>query len=89
MRYAIIGGSIIGLATVFKLQIKHPNAKIFLFEKEDSIGTHQSGRNSGELHCSLYYQPGSLKAKLAVSGIQQMTDFSIQNNISHDIVGKL
>jgi L-2-hydroxyglutarate oxidase len=88
-RIAVIGGGIIGLATAYKLQIKYPQAKISLFEKENSIGQHQSGRNSGVLHCGLYYQPGSLKAKLAVSGIQQMTEFCSKNNISHDICGKI
>lgn len=88
-RYAVIGAGIVGLATAYKLQLKHPNAKIFVFEKEQTIGAHQSGRNSGVLHCGLYYQPGSLKAKLAVSGIEQMTKFCIQNNISHDICGKI
>ena len=76
-RIAVIGGGIIGLATAYKLQIKYPQAKIILFEKENSLGQHQSTRNSGVLHCGLYYQPGSLKAKLAVSGIEQMTKFCL------------
>ena len=86
---AVIGGGIIGLATAYKLQIKYPQAKIILFEKENSLGQHQSTRNSGVLHCGLYYQPGSLKAKLAVSGIEQMTKFCLENNVSHDICGKI
>lgn len=88
-RIAVIGGGIIGLATAYKLQIKYPQAKIILFEKEISLGLHQSSRNSGVLHCGLYYQPGSLKAKLAVSGIEQMTKFCLENNVSHDICGKI
>jgi L-2-hydroxyglutarate oxidase len=88
-RIAVIGAGIIGLATAYKLQIKYPQAKIFLFEKENSLGLHQSSRNSGVLHCGLYYQPGSLKAKLAVSGIEQMTKFCLENNVSHDICGKI
>ena len=88
-RIAVIGGGIVGLATAYKLQERMPNAKVILFEKENKIGMHQSGRNSGVLHCGLYYQPGSLKAKLAVSGIQQMTDFCKTHQISHDICGKI
>ena len=33
-RIAVIGGGIIGLATAYKLQIKYPQAKIILFEKD-------------------------------------------------------
>ncbi len=88
-KIGVIGGGIVGLATAYKLQQREPNAKVILFEKEASIGKHQSGRNSGVLHCGLYYQPGSLKAKLAVSGIQQMTAFCRENAIPHDICGKV
>lgn len=88
-KIAIIGGGIVGLATAYKLQRQLKNTKITLFEKEKVIGTHQSGRNSGVLHCGLYYQPGSLKAKLAVDGIQQMTDYCIANHIPHELCGKI
>ena len=88
-KIAIIGGGIVGLATAYKVQRLYPSAKVVLFEKEDSVGRHQSGRNSGVLHCGLYYEPGSLKSQLAVSGIRQMTQFCIENQISHDICGKV
>lgn len=85
----IIGGGIVGLAVAYKLQQKFPNRKIILFEKESEIGLHQSGRNSGVLHCGLYYEPGSLKAKLAVDGIRQMTEFCRTYEIPHEICGKI
>jgi L-2-hydroxyglutarate oxidase len=85
----VIGGGIIGLASAYKLQQQYPRAKVYLFEKESRLGMHQSGRNSGVLHCGLYYEPGSLKAKLAVSGIQQMTEFCQKHSISHEICGKV
>ena len=43
-----------------------PGARITLLEKEDGVGRHQTGHNSGVLHCGLYYKPGSVKARLAV-----------------------
>lgn len=88
-RIAVIGGGIIGLATAHKILQKHPGAILHLFEKEDGPGLHQSGRNSGVLHCGLYYQPGSLKAKLAVAGIREMTAFCRKHEIDHDICGKV
>lgn len=89
MRIGVVGGGIIGLAAAYKAQLKYPDAKVILFEKEDEVGLHQSGRNSGVLHCGLYYKPGSLKAKLAVDGIRQMTAFCDLNNVPHEICGKI
>jgi L-2-hydroxyglutarate oxidase len=86
---AIIGGGILGLAIGYELGKQYPKFKISLFEKETRIGQHQSGNNSGVLHCGLYYQPGSLKAKLAVDGIQEMVSFCENNKIEHEICGKI
>jgi L-2-hydroxyglutarate oxidase len=86
---AVIGGGLIGLATAYKLLEKHPSLKLDIYEKESRPGCHQSGRNSGVLHSGLYYQPGSLKAKLAVEGIREMTAFCQTNFIEHEICGKV
>jgi len=88
-KIGVVGGGIVGLATAYKLQKQYPTCKVYLFEKEQNLGMHQSGRNSGVLHCGLYYEPGSLKARLAVSGIQQMTDFCKKHEVSHEICGKV
>jgi L-2-hydroxyglutarate oxidase len=84
---AIIGGGIIGLAVAYKLSLQ--NAIVHVFEKEAAVGLHQSGRNSGVLHCGLYYEPGSLKAKLSVNGIREMISFCQTHAIAHDICGKV
>ena len=72
-KIAVIGAGIIGLALAYKLCKK--GYKVTVFEKEAKEGMHQSGRNSGVLHCGLYYQPGSLKAQLSVKGIREMITF--------------
>ena len=88
MNIAIAGGGIVGLAMAYKLSLKK-DVNVDVFEKEKEVGFHQSGRNSGVLHCGLAYKPESLKAKLAVSGIRQMIDFCKKINIDHDICGKI
>jgi L-2-hydroxyglutarate oxidase len=85
----IIGGGLVGLATALKLSKRFPAAKLTLLEKEDRLCAHQSGHNSGVLHCGLYYKPGTLKARLAVSGIQEMVAFCREHGVLHEICGKL
>ncbi len=60
-----------------------------MLEKEAGVGQHQSGHNSGVLHCGLYYKPGSMKARLAVTGIRQMIAFCQEHGIPHEVCGKL
>jgi L-2-hydroxyglutarate oxidase len=88
-RVLLIGGGIVGLATALKLKARVPGCRLTLVEKEDDVGRHQSGHNSGVLHCGLYYKPGSAKARLAVSGIQEMMRFCQEHDIPHDVCGKL
>jgi len=88
-RILIVGGGIVGLATAFKLGRGLPGAQITILEKEEGVGRHQSSHNSGVLHCGLYYKPGSVKARLAVSGIQEMIAFCSEHNIPHEVCGKL
>ncbi len=88
-RIAIIGGGIVGLATAYQLGRRLPSARITVLEKEPEPGRHQTGNNSGVLHCGLYYKPGSTKARLAVAGIRAMTAFCQQHAVPHEICGKL
>jgi L-2-hydroxyglutarate oxidase len=85
----IVGGGIVGLATACRLSERWPDAAITVLEKESAVGRHQTGHNSGVLHCGLYYKPGSVKARLAVAGIRQMVEFCRENAIPHEICGKL
>jgi L-2-hydroxyglutarate oxidase len=87
--FLIVGGGLVGLATAYRLLERFPLARVTLLEKEARVGAHQSTHNSGVLHAGLYYAPGSAKAKLAVTGIRQMTKFCRQEGIAHEICGKL
>lgn len=85
----VIGGGIVGLATALKLSRQCPQARIRILEKEPAVARHQTGNNSGVLHCGLYYKPGSIKARLAVSGIQEMVRFCEEHNVAHELCGKI
>jgi len=89
VKIIVIGGGIVGLATAYRLGERMPGAEITVLEKESIVGKHQTGHNSGVLHCGLYYKPGSVKARLAVQGIRQMVAFCQENGVPHEICGKL
>jgi len=78
----------VGLATAHQLLERHPSLKVILLEKESGPGRHQTGHNSGVLHCGLYYKPGSTKARLAVDGLRRMTAFCEQHGVPYELCGK-
>jgi L-2-hydroxyglutarate oxidase len=86
-RLCIIGGGLVGLATAWQLRRLAPGFEVTVLEKEPGFGRHQSTHNSGVLHAGLYYKPGSVKARMAVSGIRLMTEFCRQHRIAHEICG--
>lgn len=85
----VIGGGLIGLATAMHLQAMQPRLKISLCEKDDRVAAQQSGHNSGVLHAGIYYQPGSLKARLCVDGKQALVAFCERHAIPVIRCGKV
>ena len=85
----VVGGGIIGLATADALTTRLPGLAVTVLEKEASVATHQTGRNSGVVHAGIYYAPGSLKAELAVRGGDRLIEFCAEQGIAHDRCGKL
>ncbi len=85
----VIGGGIIGLATVHALSSRFPDRKFLLLEKEPEIGTHQTGHNSGVIHSGIYYRPGSLKARMCREGAEALILFCREHGIPHKICGKV
>ncbi len=86
---AIVGGGIIGLAVALRCLETWSATPVTVYEKESFVARHQSGHNSNVLHCGLYYKPGSLKARLAVSGIREMVEFCEQHRVPYERCGKL
>jgi L-2-hydroxyglutarate oxidase len=85
----VVGGGIVGLAAAYKINVKYPNKKVLVLEKEKEVGPHQTGHNSGVIHSGLYYKPGSYKAKNCVDGRRELVAFAKEHNIKHDICGKI
>jgi L-2-hydroxyglutarate oxidase len=87
--FCVIGGGIVGLATARALLERRPGASLVLLEKEDALGRHQTGRNSGVIHSGIYYAPGSLKAKLCREGSARTKEFCKAHGIRYEERGKL
>jgi (S)-2-hydroxyglutarate dehydrogenase len=85
----IVGGGIVGAATMYKLQVAFPKLKLLLLEKEKGLADHQTGNNSGVIHSGIYYKPGSQKAVNCVNGRRELVQFAKDYNIKHDICGKV
>lgn len=88
-RVAVIGGGIVGVAIAREVLSRRPDAQVTLFEKEERLAAHQTGRNSGVVHAGLYYQPGSNKAVLCRRGVGLLEDFCVQRGIENIKCGKV
>jgi (S)-2-hydroxyglutarate dehydrogenase len=86
---AVVGGGIVGLAVARELQRRRPSATLCLFEREPHLAAHQTGHNSGVIHAGVYYQPGSLKARLCVEGARELYAYCEERGIEHRRCGKL
>jgi L-2-hydroxyglutarate oxidase len=87
--YAVVGGGIVGLSVARTLGHRQPKAQVLVLEKEASWARHQTGHNSGVIHSGIYYQPGSLKARLSRAGNQSMVAFCRDHGLRHEVCGKV
>ena len=71
----IVGGGMVGLTIAYELKKRKKNLRILIIDKENALGNHSSGRNSGVLHAGIYYKPGSLKAKVSVEGSRMLKEW--------------
>lgn len=87
--YLIIGGGIVGICIARELKKRHPERSVMLVEKEDAVGRHASGRNSGVLHAGFYYTADSLKARFCRDGNRLMKAYIRQRGLPINECGKL
>jgi len=85
----VIGGGIVGLSFAMHATQQLPRLRVIVLEKETALARHQTGHNSGVIHSGVYYKEGSLKARLCVTGAREMVEFCAQNEIPHEVCGKL
>jgi L-2-hydroxyglutarate oxidase LhgO len=69
--------------------LRHPGFRLLVLEKEQQIGRHQTGHNSGVIHSGLYYAPGSLKARLCAEGARLLYEYCDERGIEYERCGKV
>jgi L-2-hydroxyglutarate oxidase len=87
--FCVIGGGIVGLATALALLELRPGSTVVVCEKEDGLARHQSGHSSGVVHSGIYYEPGSLKARLCREGAAATKVFAREHGVPVRELGKL
>ncbi len=85
----ILGGGMVGLSIANQILERDLSKKIIILDKEDRLGLHSSGRNSGVLHAGLYYKPGSLKAKVCIDGAKRLRKWVEERGLPLNPCGKV
>jgi (S)-2-hydroxyglutarate dehydrogenase len=88
-RVGVIGAGIVGLAVAREVTRRLPGVEVTVFDKEDRLAAHQTGRNSGVVHAGLYYKPGSLKATLCGRGVPLLRELCAEHRLPFRELGKL
>ena len=87
--FVVIGGGILGLAVAREMLARHPEASIWVLERENRLAAHQTSHSSGVIHAGIYYAPGSLKARLCVEGARLLYAYCEEAGIETRRNGKL
>jgi (S)-2-hydroxyglutarate dehydrogenase len=85
----VIGAGIVGLATARELSRRRDSLRVAVLERDPAIASRQTGQSSGVIHAGIYYEPGSLKARLCVEGARDLYAYCEERGIPADRTGKL
>jgi L-2-hydroxyglutarate oxidase LhgO len=83
----VIGAGCVGLAVARALA--QTGREVVVLEQHETFGTETSSRNSEVIHAGIYYEPGSLKAKLCVRGKELLYPYLAERQIEYSKCGKL
>jgi len=83
----VIGAGVVGLATGRALAAR--GLETLVLDGERQFGCWTSSRNSEVIHAGIYYEPGSLKARLCVEGRGLLYDYCERRHLAHRKTGKL
>ncbi len=83
----VIGAGVVGLAVARALALA--GREVMVLEREATIGTGTSSRNSEVIHVGIYYPAGSLKARLCVQGKAMLYAYCAERGVAHQRCGKL
>jgi L-2-hydroxyglutarate oxidase LhgO len=89
VRVTVVGGGIVGLATAHLIGHEWPDSEVVVLEKEPAPGLHQTAHNSGVVHAGLYYEPGSLKARLCRRGAILLKRYCARRELPYQECGKV
>ncbi len=87
--FVVIGGGVIGVRVAIELKRRHPGRSVALLEKEEALGLHASGRNSGVLHAGFYYTADSMKARFTKNGNAELRQYCEAHGLRINRCGKL
>jgi L-2-hydroxyglutarate oxidase LhgO len=83
----VVGAGVVGLAIARSFALA--GREVIVLEREASIGTGISSRNSEVVHAGMYYPAGSLKAQLCVAGNAMLRAYAASRDVPFKMVGKL
>ena len=83
----VIGAGVVGLAVAREFAMQ--GREVIVVDKASAIGTGTSSRNSEIIHAGIYYEQGSLKARLCVEGNKLLYDYCATTGVKARKIGKL
>ncbi len=83
----VVGAGVVGLAVARRMALG--GQSVLVLEAAATHGTGVSARSSEVIHAGLYYTPGTLKARLSVTGRRALYAFCASRHVPHAACGKL